>query len=368
MDKDEPQVVTAQAIPGTSGQAGGSPQIVIQNHQSGSGLRWLSWLGWIGFMMCIPVILGMTALYSDYFDTSEGLTESYHSLNESAGKKVALIRAEGAIMSSEGYIAKQIKRAQDDKKVKAVVLRVDSPGGTVSASDNLYAQLVELREEREIPIVVSMGGMAASGGYYIAMAVGDQENAIYAEPTTTTGSIGVIIPHFNVSKLMERFDVVNDSIVSHPRKELLSMTKPPSEEDREILQTYVDEAFSRFKEIVKSGRPQFREDPAALDVLATGEIFSGDQAHERGLVDRIGYLDDAIERAAELAGLETDAVRVVEYEAPVSLLEVVGAAQLTSTGSNGSTEQQLARVLSNVAVPRAFYMLTSCAALAGSAR
>lgn len=369
----EPQnVVNAKVAPPLSGQ-GTTPQIVIQNHVGSPLTRWVSWLGWLGFMLCIPVILGMTALYSDYFDTTEGLTESYHSLSTTAGKKIALIRAEGTIMTSEGFVAKQIARVRKDKSVKAVVLRVNSPGGTVTASDNLYYQLKKLREERDIPMVVSMGGMAASGGYYIAMAVGDQEDVIYAEPTTTTGSIGVIIPHYNVSKLMEKYEVVNDSIVSHPRKQLLSATKETSEEDREILQNYVNESFDRFKEIVKSGRPQFQDDPAALDILATGEIFTGAQAQRSGLVDKIGYLEDAIARAAELAGFETDSVRVVEYAGPASVLDLIGAARMSSLDDSaalgGQVEQHLVdNLIQNLAVPRAYYMFTSCAALAGSAR
>ena len=254
----------------TSGSNGSQPQIIIQNHPAGGISRWFSWLGWVGLMICIPIMASMFAMYSDYFDTSGGLTEKYHSLSKSSKNKIAVIRAEGTIMSSEGYISKQIQRVQKDDNVKAIVLRVNSPGGTVTASDNLYRQLKEMREDRDIPMVVSMGGIAASGGYYISMAVGDQEDCIFAEPTSTTGSIGVIIPHYNVSKLMERYDVVNDSIVSHPRKELLSMTKPPSEEDREILQNYVNESFDRFKDIVRSGRKEYQEDPAALDVLATG--------------------------------------------------------------------------------------------------
>lgn len=359
-DKNQGQVVNAQIAPGPAG----TPQIVIQNHQGGAFNRWFSWLGWVAFMMCIPVIIGMSTLYSDYFDTSQGLTESFHSLSETSKDKIALIRAEGAIMSSEGYVAKQIKRVRDDKSVKAVVLRVNSPGGTVTASDNLYYQLKQLREDREIPIVVSMGGMAASGGYYIAMAVGDEENSIYAEPTTTTGSIGVIIPHYNVSKLMEEYDVVNDSIVSHPRKQLLSATKPASEEDREILQNYVNESFERFKDIVKSGRPKFREDPAALDVLATGEIFSGDQALKNGLVDKIGYLSDAIERAAELAGLKADGVRVVKYNGPVSLLDVVGVKANDIGGARAMEQQMLGKIMQNIATPKAYYMFSACPLLA----
>ncbi len=361
MENDPQSVVQAES---TTQQPAPQPaQIYIQNPQRSSASRWFSWLGWFCFFSCIPIILGMAAQYADYFDTSGGLTESYHSLSEEATDKIAIIRAEGAIMSSDGYIAKQIKRAAEDDNVQAVVLRVDSPGGAVSASDNLYHQLNDLRREHEKPVVVSMGGMAASGGYYISMAVGDQKDAIFAEPTTTTGSIGVIIPHYNVSKLMERFDIVDDSIVSHPRKELFSATKPPTKEDRAILQNYVNESFERFKEIVKSGRPSFRDDPAALDKLATGEIFSGDQAVKNGLVDKIGFLSDAIERAAALAGLDVADVRAVEYDSPISMMNLFMGAKARQESAAASEQQQLLEALNALAVPRAYYMFTSCGAL-----
>ena len=139
----------------------------------------------------------------------------------------------------------------------------------------------------------------------------------------TTGSIGVIVPHYDISGLLERLDIKDDSIVSHPRKRLLSMTKPLTADDRQVLQIYMEEAFDRFKQIVKNGRPAFRDNEQALDELATGEIFSATQAQQNGLVDEIGFVEDAIDRAAELAGLDPQAVRVVSYKTPLSLLDVL---------------------------------------------
>ncbi len=125
-------------------------------------------------------------------------------------------------MEGDGFVKRQIDRVRKDAQVKAVVVRIDSPGGTVTGSDYIYHHLKKLREDRSLPLVVSMGSIAASGGYYIAMAVGDQEKSIFAEPTTTTGSIGVIVPHYDLSGLMARYDVRDDSISSHPRKQILS--------------------------------------------------------------------------------------------------------------------------------------------------
>lgn len=333
---------------------GHPPAIVIQQ---GNGVaRWFSWLGWMGLMFCIPVILGLLASYRDYFDTTGGIQEKFHSGSQTASKKIAVIRAVGVLADSNGFVKQQIDRIRKDEEVRAIVLRVDSPGGTVSASDYLYHHLCQLRDDRDLPIVVSMGGIAASGGYYIAMVSGDQENVIYAEPTSTTGSIGVIIPHYNISRLLEDWKVENDSIVSHPRKQLLSMTKPVSAEDRAILQRYVDQSFERFKEIVKSGRPMFREDKALLEKLATGEIFTAQQAVESRLVDRIGFLEDAIDRAAELAGLNVDNVRVVSYRRPPTVLGAVGFAE--------SNETSLEQAIINLSVPRAYYLFTTLPGLA----
>src|SRR5690606_38709852 len=127
----------------------------------------------------------------------------------------------------------------------------------------IYHRLKKLAKEKEIPLVVSMGGIAASGGYYIAMAAGETENVIYAEPTTWTGSIGVIIPHYNVAKLLESWDIKDDSIASNPLKMMGSPTRdfpePIKEEEQQILESLVQSSFADFKTIVLDSRPALRE-------------------------------------------------------------------------------------------------------------
>ena len=324
-------------------------RVVVQPARSRFG-RFFGILGWIGLLLCIPTILAMKAQQQDYFGTTNSIAERFHSGSKSASDKVAIVKVRGAIMEGTGYIKNQIDRVAEDENVKGIVLRVNSPGGTVSGSDYIYHQLNEMLDDREIPLVVSMGPLAASGGYYISMAVGDQEDSIFAEPTTTTGSIGVIMPHYDISGLLEKYDVKNDAIVSHPRKQLLSMTKEISEEDRKVLQRYVDQAFDRFKGIVLDGRPEFQANPEKLDELATGEIFSAEQAEIDGLVDRIGFLDDAVDRCIELTGLDKENVRVVKYKRPVTLLEAAGV----SVNAKDSQMQLL-----EMTVPRAYYMLTT---------
>ena len=202
-----------------------------------------------------------------------------------------------------------------------------------------------------MPVVVSMGGLAASGGYYVAMANGGGDDVIFAEPATLTGSIGVIIPHFDLSEALGRIDIRDDSIASGPLKEMLSLTKQRSpelaEKERKVLQSLVDGMFVRFKEIVKAGRPKL--DDAAVDAVATGQIFTAEQASEAGLVDRIGFLEDAIERAVELAGLDEKKARVVKYTRPKGLLDDVLGGQ--TTGARFSLE-----AFAELATPRAWYL------------
>jgi len=331
------------------------PQVIIQQQYGGGWQRLISWLGWVGLMICIPIILGMAAAFEDYFNTTEGIQEKYHSLSKEAENKIAIIELTGVITEGDGIVKQQIDRVMDDDDVQGVVVRVDSPGGTVSGSDYLYHHLRELKNDRNIPLVVSMGSMCASGGYYISMAVEDQPNSIFAEPTTTTGSIGVIIPHYDLSGLLERYNIADDSIVSHPRKQLLSMTRKASDEDREVLQKYVDESFERFKGIVRDGRPRFQDKPELLDALATGEIFTAEQAKKNGLVDEIGFIEDAISRVIELADLSEDNVRVVHYKPPPSVWESFVSARTAHT--------RIDTAILELATPKAYYITTTLPAL-----
>jgi protease-4 len=338
-------------------------QHIYVKHSSGWFAKLLFAIGWIGFLASLAALKIQHDSVARYFNTIEGIDERYHSGAREAGDKVAIIDISGVIVDGEGFVRKQIDAVRQDKQVKAVVVRVDSPGGTVTGSDYIYHHLQELRQDRKIPLVVSMGSMATSGGYYISMAVGDQERSIYAEPTTTTGSIGVIIPHYDLSGMLERFDVRDDSISSHPRKQMLSMTRPIPDEHRQIIQKYVDESFALFKERVKSGRPAFRMNPSTLDELATGEVFTAVQAKKHGLVDELGFLEDAIDRAIELAKLEKNRVRVVRYRSPPTLLE-----QVTGIKPPFVQPSLDAAALADASTPRAWYLHSSLPLLAAARR
>jgi protease-4 len=328
------------------------PPTVVVYTQSGWSRFW-SWVGWLGFFTVGMILLGQWAMLADYFDTTSGVEEKYVSGPKLSEDKLAVITVSGVILEGEGFVKHQIEKVKADKNVKAVVVRIDSPGGTVSGSDYIYHHLKQLREEKDVPLVVSMGGVAASGGYYVAMAVGDQPDSIFAEPTTTTGSIGVMIPHYDISGLLARLDIKDDSLATHERKLMLSMTRPMSPEDRKIVEGHIQDMFDRFKTVVKEGRPHFAQNPADLDKLATGEIFTAQRAVENKLVDKIGFLEDAIDRALELASLSKDKTRVVRYKRPLALFSPWSMA---SENRLAASRSDLATLL-DLAAPRAWYLM-----------
>ena len=331
--------------------------------QSGSWNRWGTRLAWTVAGLSLLAAIGSAAAFAQYFQKDARVLETYHSLSRRAADKIAIVTVAGAIMGGDGFARAQLDHVADDPAVKAIVLRVDSPGGTVSGSDEIHNRLSRLLADRELPVVVSMGGLAASGGYYVAMANGGRDDVIFAEPATLTGSIGVIIPHFDLSKMLKRFDVRDDSVASGPLKEMLSPTKDRTPEladrERRLLKALVDDMFVRFKEIVRAGRPKL--DAEAVDKVATGQIFTAQQAKEAGLVDRIGFLEDAVARAVELAGLTDTTARVVKYSKPKGLLdEVLG-------GDAGAGGRVTLEAFAELTTPRAWYLCSWWPALVTAA-
>jgi protease IV len=307
-------------------------------------------------------VLGIVGMASSESDVR--VQEKYFSLNRHGADKVAIISIEGTILDGEGFFRQQIEHAKKDAKdgkLKAIIVRINSPGGTITGSDYMLHYLRQLAKELRIPIVVSMGGIAASGGYYVSMCVGDTPDTIFAEPTTWTGSIGVVIPHYNVADLMQKWGVQEDAIVSHRLKTMGSLARKMTDEERNIFQELVDQGFTEFKDAIKSGRPKFRDDPAALDKLATGQIFTASQALESGLIDKIGFVEDAIDRVIQLAGLNKENVKVVQYKAESRLSDVLfGQSRIHAT-------PDLATLL-EAASPRGYYLCTWLPILAGSSK
>jgi protease IV len=290
--------------------------------------------------------------------------EKFFSHNRQGTDKVAIFSIEGTILSGEGFFKQQIDHARKDIEagdLKAIVVRVNSPGGTISGSDYMFHYLRKLVADTRIPVVVSMGPVAASGGYYVSMCVGDKSETIYAEPSTWTGSIGVIIPHFNVAELMQKWGIQEDDVASHHLKGMGSIARKMTPEERKIFQELVDEGFTQFKNVIKQGRPKFRNDSAALDKLATGQVYTAQQALQLGLIDKIGFVEDAIDRAILLAGLKKENVKVVKYKAETRLSEILFGE------SRVQPSFDLALLLDST-TPRAYYLCTWLPALAGTAK
>lgn len=249
--------------------------------------------------------------------------------NLTSKNKVAIVYAEGNIVDGFGEpgsigdakYAKLIRKVRQDDKVKAIVLRVNSGGGSAMASENIWREL-QLAKEAGIPIITSMGDLAASGGYYIAMA----SDSIFAQPNTITGSIGVIGIIPNVSRLMDDKLGINFDTVSTGRYSTsFSSVIPWSESDKVIVQEGVDDIYNHFIKRVTEGRGM---QEAKVRRLAKGRVYTGQDALGHGLVDRLAGLEEAIASAARLADVDLSEARIVEYPKMKSPQEQI-IAQLT---------------------------------------
>jgi protease-4 len=257
------------------------------------------------------------AAFRDYATGSKAPYERFHSGELSASAKIARIQFSGVIMPpyTERWL-KTIDEIAKDDHVKGVLLSVDSPGGLVADSHQIYAKLKKLREKK--PMVVSMKRLAASGGYYISMG-GGPEAKIFAEPTTWTGSLGVIMPRYDVSELAKTWGVKSEPLVTGPMKNSLDPLQPLSEDEKGVWAAILDDAFQRFIDVIDDGRPGL--DQEKIRSLATGQVYTAKQALENGLIDVIGDEDDAIAALKDQLGLKS--VRVVEYDFPSSLVDVL---------------------------------------------
>jgi protease-4 len=226
------------------------------------------------------------------------------------GDKVALIRIEGVIVDSREVI-EELHRYKENSSIKAIVLRIDSPGGGVVPSQEIYTEVRKVRADGKIKLVASMGNVAASGGYYIAAAT----DKIVANPGTLTGSIGVIMELANVKDLLEKVGVQSVVIKSGRYKDLASPFRTMSAEEQALLQGVLDDVHAQFIEAVADGRSLKIEE---IHDLADGRIFSGRQAKRLHLVDELGDLQDAIKLAARLVNIPGEP-QVIEAKKRFSL-------------------------------------------------
>lgn len=237
------------------------------------------------------------------------------------GDKVAVLEVEGVIGSSR-KLNERLIAFRDDPSVKAIVLRINSPGGGVGPAQEIYEEV--RKTVRVKPVVVSMGSVAASGGYYIAAPA----QRILANPGTITGSIGVIMEFTNVQELLGKIGLKSNVVKSGELKDIGSSTRPMSDRDRQILQGLIDDVHQQFMTAIAEGR---KMDMNKVQALADGRIFSGNQALKLGLVDELGNLQDAIRIAGRLGGIEGEPAVVYPSDTKPGLFDYLlekGATQI----------------------------------------
>lgn len=271
-------------------------------------------------------------------------------------QKIAVVPVEGVITEQTAEQLRQwLKTIEADKGYKAVVVEINTPGGSVNPSDQIHHMLDELRQNRNgMPIAVAMDAMATSGGYYIACA-GDY---IVAQHTTLTGNIGVIMPSFNMSGLAEKWGV-HESTITAPingYKNAGSMFSPETPKDREYLQGIINDAFARFTSLVQQGRKNKLKGPTSE--IFNGAVFTANQALKLGLIDEIGYQDAAYKWAATQAGLSQP--MIVKFHRRPSLLEAFGARSgIGSPNASGKINVNIqldAKALEELGAPQPMYL------------
>jgi len=242
-------------------------------------------------------------------------SDSLDDLSLSGGEKVALIKIVGGIYDSKPILS-QLDKIEESKTVKAVVLRLETPGGAVAASQEIYRKLKYLRDEKGIPIVASMGNVAASGGYYVALGA----DTIIANPGTITGSIGVIASIFQYQRLFEKLGVSVETVKSGKFKDTGSPFRGMTGEEREYLQSLIDDTYDQFVHAVAEGR---NLEVAEVELLADGRVYTGRQAKELGLIDLLGGLDEAVQIAGELGGISGKPQVVELAKKKLTLLDIL---------------------------------------------
>lgn len=332
-----------------------------------SGKRWAA-LGIAALLFFVSIITSLatqpaeSSTSGSFSDILGGEEEFIEEVIEdgSPNRKILVLEVNGVIQDtgsdvtsvfqSPGYNHRQFLRmldqAKEDDSVQGIIVRVNTPGGGVSESAEIHKRLVEIKEETEKPIYISMGSMAASGGYYIAAPA----NKIFASPETITGSIGVIMQGINYSELAEKYGVKFDTIKSGPYKDIMSPTKEMSEEERQILQTMVDNMYDQFVEVIVEGRGMSESE---VRRIADGRIYDGQQAKDINIVDELGYFEDVIE--AMKKDHDMGNVQVVQYTENLGLGSLFSM-NVQSLLKPDSEMQMLAKLINQPNSPRLMYL------------
>ncbi len=321
-----------------SGLPAGSPPARPPRRRSGWRIFWgillaLSVMANIGLFLMLIGVVAVLATGHGSMLTEEVVREG------PASQKIAVVNVEGIIRGSLAEeVYSQLKAARHDSRVKGLIVRVDSPGGTISASDRIHEEIRKFREEKGGPVIAFMQGVAASGGYYASVAC----EKIIAEPTAITGSIGVITEFFVVQQLLEdKLGVLPVTITSGQKKDWPSSFRKPSPEELQYMRNrLMTPAYERFIEIVTEGRKASLT-PDQVRKLADGGIFGAKEAVQEKLIDGIGYLDDAIALVKSMAGIQN--ARVVEYHRPFSFGDLLSLKKANMLKLDRTTLYELGR-------------------------
>jgi protease-4 len=260
----------------------------------------------------------------------------------SLGDRIAVIPVEG-IIADDRAVLDQIRSFRDDRSIKGYVVAINSPGGSVGPSQSIYSELRRLREEDDRPVIASIGGVGASGGYYIALGA----DSIFALPGSLTGSIGVIMELPEIGELMDKVGVDMRVIKSAEHKDVGSIFREMSPGDSAVLNSLVQDVYDQFVDAVATERKLAR---ARLAPVADGRVLTGRQAHRSGLVDRMGNVQDAIATAGRMAGLGSDPKVAFPKEDRPTILDV-----LLGRTTAGALERFM-RPLEQVSTPRLKYL------------
>ena len=246
-------------------------------------------------------------------------------------------------------VRETLEAARKDDTIKALLLRINSPGGGITATDIIFNELERYKEDKDIPVVACLTEMAASGGYYLACA----SDRIVAHPTSLTGAIGVIANAFNLEELLDKVGVEHVAMKSGDKKDMGSLFRTMTEEEKAIFESIIDDSQQRFLEVVDAGRPNLDRDQVLA--LADGRVFSATQAKEAGLVDELGYLENAFETAKRVAELDDAALVIYSHrdEGIHNLYSPTASAQLGASTPGGLQQQLLQLLKTSVAQNRA---------------
>lgn len=313
----------------------------------------------IGFRFATSVASNAMTGFFDEVEVNETILYEDVLLEGDASSQIAVLSVNGVIDSSGagGWLTGSdydhdkfmtiVEHAATDDSVAAIMLEIDSPGGAVSTTEEMYRALVEFQEEYDKPFYVSMGDYAASGGYYIAAPA----DKIFAESATITGSIGVIMESMNFSKLAENYGIEVNTIKSGKHKDIMSAYREMTEEEEGILQSMIDEMFDEFVDVIVDGRDM---DEKTVRKLADGRIYTGSQAQEVDLVDEIGSFDDALQALMEDYDLEN--AQVIQYDLDDGLFNFFGFKVQNIFQTKHSEIDMIMELMNQSDKPRAMYL------------